>query len=95
MFNGQSGRDTLVFNGSAQAERMSIATNTGGFRFARDLGSITVDTTSVERVVVNLGSGDDRFSAANQTNANVALDIQGGGEPTGSPVARAGTSSEG
>jgi Ca2+-binding RTX toxin-like protein len=80
VFNGQSGRDTLVFNGSAQAERMSIATlNTGGFHFARDLGSITVDTTSVERVVVNLGSGNDRFSAGNQTNANISLDIQGGG----------------
>ena len=79
IFHGQAGFDTLLFNGSGANERMSITTlSNGGFRFFRDVGDITVDTTRVERVIVNAGDGNDVVNGALQTNVNVSLSISGG-----------------
>jgi Ca2+-binding RTX toxin-like protein len=79
VFNGQSGRDTLIFDGSNDAEVMTITTlANGGFQFFRDVGDITVDTTSVERVEVNARGGDDLIDGREQTRSSVSLFIQGG-----------------
>jgi Ca2+-binding RTX toxin-like protein len=79
VFDGGGGTDTLIFNGSDGAERMTITTlANGGFQFFRDLGSITVDATTVERIDVDGLGGNDSIDASAQTNAAVALEITGG-----------------
>jgi Ca2+-binding RTX toxin-like protein len=78
-FNGGSGTDTLEFNGSDDAELMTVTTlDNGGFRFFRDLGDITVDTRRVERVEVNALGGNDTIDGSAQTRSNVELEIDGG-----------------
>ena len=79
IFNGGSGTDTLEFNGSDDAELMTVTTlDNGGFRFFRDLGDITVDTRRVERVEVNALGGNDTIDGSAQTRSNVELEIDGG-----------------
>lgn len=76
---GGSGTDTLEFNGSDDAELMTITMlDNGGFRFFRDLGDITVDTRRVERVEVNALGGNDTIDGSAQTRSNVELEIDGG-----------------
>ena len=73
--DGGDGTDTLEFNGSDGAEFMTVTTlDDGGFRFFRDLGNITVDTTNVERVEVNALGGDDTIDGSAQTRSDVALE---------------------
>jgi Ca2+-binding RTX toxin-like protein len=77
--HGRRGRDTLIFNGSDADELMTVTTlENGGFRFFRDVGNITVDTTSVERVVVDAGDDADVINGSAQTRSDVALVIRGG-----------------
>jgi Ca2+-binding RTX toxin-like protein len=79
VFNGQSGRDTLEFDGSNDAEVMTVTTlSNGGFQFFRNVGGITVDTTSVERVEVNARGGNDTIDGRDQTRSSVSLFIEGG-----------------
>jgi Ca2+-binding RTX toxin-like protein len=76
---GGSGTDTLEFNGSDDAELMTITMlDNGGFRFFRDLGDITVDTRGVERVEVNALGGNDTIDGSAQTRSSVTLEIDGG-----------------
>ena len=56
---GQSGSDTMVFNGANAAERIELTANGDRLRFFRDLGNITMDTDSVERVDFNALGGAD------------------------------------
>jgi Ca2+-binding RTX toxin-like protein len=78
-FDGGAGTDTLVFNGAGVAEQMTITTLIGGgFRFFRNVGDITVDITSVERVDVDGLGGNDTIDGSAQTNTGVALEISGG-----------------
>ncbi|MET0427695.1 MAG: calcium-binding protein [Microvirga sp.] len=79
-FAGGAGIDTLEFSGSADNEFMSITTlGNGGFRFFRDVGVITIDTTGTERVEVDALEGNDVVNGAAQTRAGVKLAISGGG----------------
>ena len=78
-FDGGAGTDTLLFNGAGAAEVMTVTTQAnGGFQFFRDVGSITVDTTNVERVEVDGLGGNDSIDGSAQTNNAVALAITGG-----------------
>jgi Ca2+-binding RTX toxin-like protein len=78
-FTGGSGTDTLEFEGSDDAELMTVTTlDNGGFRFFRNLGDITVDTRLVERVEVNALGGNDTIDGSAQTRSNVELEIDGG-----------------
>jgi Ca2+-binding RTX toxin-like protein len=78
-FDGGAGTDTLIFNGSNGNEVMTVTTQaSGGFQFFRDLASITVDATNVERVEVEGLGGNDSIDGSAQTSAGVALDINGG-----------------
>src|SRR4051812_27130667 len=56
---GNSGFDTMVFNGAALPESITISANGDGARLSRDLGTITMDVNSVERIEVKpLGGAD-------------------------------------
>ena len=56
---GQSGYDTLLFNGAPGAEQVDISANGERLRFFRNPANITMDTEDVERVnFVALGGAD-------------------------------------
>ena len=61
--DGRAGNDTMVFNGANAAEHIDLSaqpTTTGVFlRLARDLGGITMRSTSIEQVDVNAFGGAD------------------------------------
>jgi Ca2+-binding RTX toxin-like protein len=56
---GQSGYDTMLFNGANVAERIDMSANGYRLRFFRDAGNITMDTDGVERVDFNALGGVD------------------------------------
>ena len=56
---GQSGYDTMLFNGANVAERIDMSANGSRLRFFRDAGNITMDTDGVERVDFNALGGID------------------------------------
>jgi Ca2+-binding RTX toxin-like protein len=84
VIEGQSGFDRMVFNGAGAAERIDISANGERLRFFRDLGNITMDTDSVERVDFNaLGGADvvtvNDLSATDVYKLNVDLAAALGG----------------
>jgi Ca2+-binding RTX toxin-like protein len=57
---GQAGFDTLDFNGANIGEHIDISANGERARFFRDVGSVTMDLNSVERIHFSaLGGADD------------------------------------
>ncbi len=69
----------MIFNGANVAEIMTVTTQAnGGFQFLRNVASITIDTTNVERVEVDGLGGNDPIDGSGQTNIAVALEITGG-----------------
>jgi len=76
---GGPGTDTLVFDGSDDPENMTVTTlSNGGFRFFRDVGNITINTKSVEHVVVDGLGGNDRISGQHQINPFVRMVVDSG-----------------
>jgi Ca2+-binding RTX toxin-like protein len=59
---GESGTDTMIFNGSAGNEVFTATAQGAGFRFTRDLGNIGMDATGVEAIVLNALAGDDHVA---------------------------------
>lgn len=58
--DGGLGTDEMLFNGNEKAETFEFsADGQGGATFTRDLGSITMNLTSVENVTLNAGAGAD------------------------------------
>ena len=79
---GQSGTDTLDFNGADAAERFDLSANGSRLRFFRDVGTITMDMDGVEQVDLDaLGGGDTVVQAdLSGTDARAFLvDLQGSG----------------
>ena len=56
---GQTGTDTLTFNGANVAERFDIAANGGRVRFSRNIASITMDLDDVEQIDTDALGGAD------------------------------------
>jgi hypothetical protein len=56
---GQAGNDTMVFNGAAASEQVTLSANGNRLRFIRNIGNITMDTHSVESVDFNALGGAD------------------------------------
>ena len=80
---GQGGVDTLQFNGNVANERMVISADSDGALFTRDVGTITMNLSSVEHVNVAAGGGADSI---------VVNDLAGSGVRTvGIDLAVAGT----
>jgi Ca2+-binding RTX toxin-like protein len=75
---GQDGPDTLVFNGAAIAENVTMSANNGRLTFFRTQGSVTMDTDGVETVVDNALGGADSvtvndLSGTDVTKTNIDL----------------------
>jgi hypothetical protein len=56
---GQSGHDTMVFNGAVASEQVDLSANGSRLKFFRNPGNITMDTAGVERVDFNALGGAD------------------------------------
>ncbi len=81
---GQSGFDTLLFNGSNASENIDISANGGRVRFFRDVASVLTDLNDVELIRLNaLGGADDivvdDLSGTDATEIDIDLAAFGGG----------------
>lgn len=84
VIEGQDGSDTLLFNGAAAAENVTLTANGGRLTFFRNPGTVTQDTNGVETVDFNaLGGADDvtvndlTGTDVTQTNIDLAAAIGG------------------
>jgi hypothetical protein len=68
---GQSGHDTMVFNGAAAAEQVDLSANGSRLTFFRNPGNITMNTASVERVDFNALGGADSVRIGNLKGTDV------------------------
>jgi Ca2+-binding RTX toxin-like protein len=68
---GQSGFDTLVFNGSNVGERFDISANAGRARLVRDVGGVTMDLNGVERIELATLGGADTITVNDLSGTNV------------------------
>ncbi len=59
---GQGGFDTLLFNGANVNERVTISANGSRVRFFRDVGNVTMDLNSIERIEFNALGGADTIT---------------------------------
>jgi Ca2+-binding RTX toxin-like protein len=80
---GQAGFDTMLFNGSAAAERTSIFANGGRALFTRDIANVVMDLDDLERIDFNALGGADTLvvndlSGTDVTEVNVNLAGPGG-----------------
>ena len=75
---GQGGFDTLVFNGSNVGENIDISANGSRVRLFRDVGNVTMDLNSVERIQLNALGGPDNIVVNDLTGTGVtqvAIDL--------------------
>jgi Ca2+-binding RTX toxin-like protein len=81
---GQTGTDTLLFNGSNAGENFDISANGGRVRFFRDVGNVTMDLNSVEHIQLATLGGADNVTVGDLTGTGVTqvavnLAASGGG----------------
>jgi Ca2+-binding RTX toxin-like protein len=69
--DGQNGSDTMRFNGANVAETVTLSANGSRLRFFRNVASITMDTTSVERVDFNALGGADAVTVGDLSGTDV------------------------
>jgi Ca2+-binding RTX toxin-like protein len=80
VIEGQDGRDTMVFNGAAVAEQVTLTANEGRLTFFRVQGNVTMDTDGVEIVEDNPLGGTDSVTVNDLTGTDVTqvnLDLAG------------------
>jgi len=78
--HGQSGFDTLEFNGAAGNENVNISANGEHATFFRDAGNITMDLDGVERIEFAALGGADNIVVNDLTGTDVkqvAIDLAG------------------
>ncbi|WP_165555624.1 calcium-binding protein [Kribbella pittospori] len=71
VIQGGRDQDTIVFNGSAAAEKFVAAANGPRLRFTRDVGNIVMDTDNVERVSLNALGGADTVAVGDLRGTDV------------------------
>jgi Ca2+-binding RTX toxin-like protein len=71
VIEGQDGRDTMVFNGAAVAEQVTLTANGGRLTFFRVQGNVTMDTDGVEIVDDNALGGADSVTVNDLTGTDV------------------------
>jgi Ca2+-binding RTX toxin-like protein len=79
---GQSGMDTLDFNGAPGDESFDLSANGPRLRFFRDLGNITMDMDGVERVDLDALGGADTVTQNDLSGTDARqflVDLQGPG----------------
>jgi hypothetical protein len=80
VIEGQNGTDTMVFNGAAVAENVTLSANGGRLTFFRVQGNVTMDTDGVEIVEDNPLGGADSVTVNDLTGTDVTqtnLDLAG------------------
>src|SRR5215211_1421157 len=80
VIEGQRGRDTMLFNGAAVPENVTLSANGGRLRFFRTQGNVTMDTDDVETVDFNALGGADDITVDDLTGTDVRhtnLDLAG------------------
>jgi Ca2+-binding RTX toxin-like protein len=82
---GQSGTDTMLFNGSNATENIDLSANGSRLRLFRDVGNVTMDTNGVEQVDLNVLGGADTVTVNDLTGTavskvNVDLGSNGAGD---------------
>ncbi len=85
---GGSGTDTLFFNGANVGETMDISANGSRVRLFRDVGNVTMDLNSVEKIQIGALGGADKITVndlsgtgAKQVAINLAAQGAGDGQP--------------
>jgi Ca2+-binding RTX toxin-like protein len=76
--DGQAGFDTLVFNGANVAENINISANHGRVKLTRDVGNVSMDLNSMERIEVFARGGADNLVVGDLTGTGtkqVAIDL--------------------
>ncbi len=81
---GQSGFDTMLFNGNNANENIDISANGERARFFRNVASVTMDSDDVERIEFNAQGGADNIvvndlSGTDVTEIAINLAAAGGG----------------
>jgi len=80
VIEGQRGRDTMLFNGAAANESVTMTANGRRLTFFRNPGNITMDTRGVETVDFNALDGSDNVTVNDLTGTDVTrtnLDLAG------------------
>jgi Ca2+-binding RTX toxin-like protein len=80
VIEGQDGTDTMLFNGAAVAENVTMSANGGRLTFFRLQGNVTMDTDGVEIVDDNPLGGADNITVNDLTGTDVTqtnLDLAG------------------
>jgi hypothetical protein len=80
VLEGQDGTDTMVFNGAAVAENVTLTANGGRLTFFRVQGNVTMDTNDVEIVDDNPVGGADSVTVNDLTGTDVTqtnIDLAG------------------
>jgi Ca2+-binding RTX toxin-like protein len=72
VFEGQSGHDTMLFNGANIAEHVDISANGPRLRFFRNIANITMDCNGVEVVEFNALGGSDLITVNDLSGTSVA-----------------------
>jgi hypothetical protein len=81
--DGEGGNDTLQFNGSNAGEDFDVSANGSRVRFFRNVGAITMDLGSLERINVRALGGADKLTVGDLSRtplqfADVDLSATGG-----------------
>ena len=81
-----AGTDTLQFNGSNVGEHIDISANGGRATLFRDVGAVTMDLNSVERIRIAASGGADTVTVNDLTGSGVrqvAVDLAAAGTGSG------------
>jgi Ca2+-binding RTX toxin-like protein len=70
--DGQGGHDTLLFNGAAVAENVTVSAGPHGHAiFSRDVGGVTMDLVRVEQIDFNAEGGADTVTVNDLSHTDV------------------------
>ncbi|WP_119419144.1 beta strand repeat-containing protein [Desertibaculum subflavum] len=79
LMEGGAGIDTVEVNGGGGAEQFTITANGTRVRFDRlNPAPFALDIGTMENIVVNMGGGDDSFSATGNLAALIKITVDGG-----------------
>lgn len=81
--DGGDGFDTLRFDGSGANEAFTLSAAGEQVRLARDAGSISIDSTAVEKIELNAQGGSDTIVVGDLTGTTaqeIAIDLAGDGQ---------------
>jgi Ca2+-binding RTX toxin-like protein len=79
LFEGGDGTDTAEVNGSGGNETFTLTANGTRVRFDRlDPAPFALDIGTTERLVLDMGAGDDSFSATGNLAALIQVTVDGG-----------------